>query len=180
MKIRNMVRMLRNAQYECYAKGDIIIHQENSDKTLFYIRKGMVRSFARQPLEEEVTFQLYPEKNVFGNIHAILFDEPSKFTFQAIEPTNVYRINQRVLMEITSNDPNLVTFNSSMIGHRLLKRSFQRLQTFVFLSPEERYIQYLHDFPNVVNRAPDKYTAHVLGITPVSLSRIRNRMSVKK
>lgn len=61
-----------------------------------------------------------------------------------------------------------------------MKRAFQRIESFVFLSPEERYKKYVKDYPNVIDRAPDKYIANVLGITPVSLSRIRTRIASKK
>ncbi|CAN0600388.1 unnamed protein product, partial [Ectocarpus sp. 12 AP-2014] len=59
-------------------------------------------------------------------------------------------------------------------------RAFERVESFVFLSPEERYKKYVKDNPNIINRAPDMYIANILGITAVSLSRIRNRIASKK
>jgi len=70
--------------------------------------------------------------------------------------------------------------NRTFMGKRLMKQAFQRIGSFVFLTPEERYKKYIKDYPNVVNRAPNKYIAHVLGITPTSLSRIRKRIATKK
>jgi hypothetical protein len=61
-----------------------------------------------------------------------------------------------------------------------LKQTFGRIDSFVLLSPEERYKKYIKDFPGIVNRAPDKHIANVLGITPVSLSRIRKRIASEK
>jgi hypothetical protein len=66
------------------------------------------------------------------------------------------------------------------IGKSIMKQAFQRVESFVFLSPEERYQKYIQDYPNVINRAPDKYIANVLGITAVSLSRIKGRIASKK
>jgi len=48
------------------------------------------------------------------------------------------------------------------------------------MSPEERCLKYVSDYPNLVNRVPDKYIANVFGITPVSLSRSRMRIAAKK
>jgi hypothetical protein len=45
------------------------------------------------------------------------------------------------------------------------------------LSPEERYIKFVRDKPDIINRVPGKYLATLLGITPISLSRIRRRMA---
>jgi DNA-directed RNA polymerase subunit F len=61
-----------------------------------------------------------------------------------------------------------------------MRQAFQRVESFVFLSPEERYQKYVEDHPNIINRAPDKYIANILGITPVSLSRIRSRIASKR
>ncbi len=63
---------------------------------------------------------------------------------------------------------------------RGMKQAFQRVESFVLLSPEERYLKYMQDYPSVINRAPDKYIANVLGITPVSLSRIKGRITAKR
>lgn len=61
-----------------------------------------------------------------------------------------------------------------------MKQIFGRVDSFVLLSPEERYKKYVKDFPEIVNRVPDKHIANVLRITPVSLSRIRKRIATKK
>lgn len=52
-----------------------------------------------------------------------------------------------------------------------------RLEAFVLLSPEERYREIITSNPSLINRVPDKYLANIIGITPVSLSRIRKRLN---
>ena len=66
------------------------------------------------------------------------------------------------------------------ILRKMIFKVKERLETFVLLNPEERYLKFIKDFPDLTNRVPDKYIANVLGITPVSLSRIRKRISSKK
>lgn len=52
----------------------------------------------------------------------------------------------------------------------------ERLISFVTQSPEERYLQLLDKQPDLLQRIPQYYLANYLGITPVSLSRIRRRL----
>ena len=52
-----------------------------------------------------------------------------------------------------------------------------RLEAFVLLTPEERYQELISSNPTLINRVPDKYIANIIGITPVSLSRIRKRLA---
>jgi len=46
--------------------------------------------------------------------------------------------------------------------------------------PEERYLEMMNNNPEILLRVPQHYIATYLGITPVSLSRIRNRVAKMK
>jgi hypothetical protein len=46
--------------------------------------------------------------------------------------------------------------------------------------PEERYLEMMKNNPEILLRVPLHYIATYLGITPVSLSRIRNRVIKKQ
>ena len=63
---------------------------------------------------------------------------------------------------------------------KILSESLSALDDFILLSPEQRYLKFIQDHPVLLNRAPIKYIANVLGITPVSLSRIRKRIANKR
>ena len=54
----------------------------------------------------------------------------------------------------------------------------KRMVSLLLLSPAERYEALLvSGNPNILARVPQHYIANFLGVTPVSLSRIRNRTS---
>lgn len=180
MNLRNLLYLLRNVSAKSVKKGELIIHAGNTKKEIFFIRKGLFRSYLINDKAEEITFQLYPENSIVGNVHAVVFNEPSKFIYQALEDSKVYYVDYSAFSKMATKNPRFLEMNRMFLGPRIIKQSFQRVESFVFLSPEERYKKYAKDYPNVINRAPDKYIAHVLGITPVSLSRIRNRIANKK
>lgn len=180
MRVTTLIHFLRHVQIRTFQKGDVLISEGSSNRDLFFVRKGLIRSFkkAKHFDQEEITFQLFPENSVSGNIHTIFLMEASSFTYEAIERTKVYWMDFDSFNEV-SKVPELGEFNRMFMGKRLVKQAFQRIESFVFLSPEERYIRYIKDHPNVINRAPDKYIANILGITPTSLSRIRKRIATK-
>lgn len=180
MNVRFLYTLLKNLSSKTFGKGEIVIHEGDKSNSVFYIRKGLVRSYFINHKGEEITFQLFAERQIFGNVHAILFHEPSKFKFEALEKTKVYFTDAKTFQDLTSAQSVFLNTDSGIFGRQILKQAFQRIDSFVFLSPEKRYQQYLNDHPNLINRVPDKYIANVLGITPVSLSRIRKRLSKKK
>lgn len=180
MNIKTLFKILRNLKIKSFQKGETIINEGDAKKDVFYIRKGLIRCYLIDEKGEEITFQLFAEHQVFGNAHAILFDEPSKFFFEALEKTKVYSTDLKSFQHLTTSHTDLPDMNRMNIGRQILKNAFQRLESLVFLTPEERYQKYIDDYPNIINRVPDKYIANVLGITPVSLSRIRSRIAAKK
>ena len=180
MKIKNLLSLLRNVRIKTIEKGEFLIKEGSSDKNVYFIRKGLIRSYTKDDMEDEITFQLFPENQFVTNIHTFLFDEPSKYYYQALEKSKVYAVDYEAFFEMASKNPGLLEGNRAVLGKKVMKQAFQRVESFVFLSPEERYKKYVNDYPQLINRAPDKYIANVLGITPVSLSRIRNRIATKK
>jgi len=179
MNIRLLFALLRNVRIKSFEKGEIIIPKGSLKKELFFIRKGLIRSYTSDEENNEITFQLYSEYHFFGNAHSVLFNETSKFNYQSLEQTKVYTADYSAFLKLTSKNPDLLELNRTYFGKKIMKRAFQRMESFVFLSPEERYQKYVKDNPNIINRAADKYIANVLGITPVSLSRIRSRLASK-
>ncbi|HRD39268.1 MAG TPA: Crp/Fnr family transcriptional regulator, partial [Bacteroidia bacterium] len=53
--------------------------------------------------------------------------------------------------------------------------TINRIESIQFHTAEERYKALLKEAPDVIKRVPLKYIASYLGITPVSLSRIRGQ-----
>lgn len=180
MNIKSLLLLLRHVTIRSIEKGETIIEEGTTKRDIFYIRKGLIRSYLTNEMADEITFQLFPEYHIFGNVHSILFDEPSSFSYQALEPTKVYEVNYDSFQRVISKNGKLLELNRMYLGKKIIKQAYQRVESFVLLSPEERYLKYLNDYPDVINRAPDKYIAHVLGITPVSLSRMRNRIASKR
>jgi CRP-like cAMP-binding protein len=57
----------------------------------------------------------------------------------------------------------------------------ERMVSLLMQSPEERYVELLKsNKKKIIERIPQHYIANYLGITPVSMSRIRNRLAKRK
>lgn len=177
MRIQAILFLLRNVQREKYEKGAILVHEGEREKKIFFIRKGLIRSYKKDENGKELTFQLHPESTIFGNAHALLLDQGSQFYYEALEPSLVYAVNYEKFLKMAEGKPELYQLNQKFVSRRNIITAFQRVESLLFLSPEERYKNFLKERPDMVNRVPDKYIANVLGITPESLSRIRRRMA---
>lgn len=137
MKTRNLIILFRKLKTKTYERGETIVEANSLKKELFFIRKGLVRSFREDFEGDDITFQLFPENQPFANAHAVLLNEPSHFTYQALEKTKVYSIDYESFLSVTASNAQLLELNRNLFGKRILRQTFQRLESFVFLTPDD-------------------------------------------
>lgn len=171
--------LIKSAKTKSYEIGDIIIQEGGVKKDVFLIRKGLVRTYKINDKGDEITTMIRKENQIIASPDVILFDEPSQFYFEAMEATSVFYMDYDVLQSIIAKNPKLEA-NRKFFLLSILKELSQRVNSFVLHSPEERYLNFVKSNPDVIHRVPNKYIANILGITPVSLSRIRKRIASKK
>ncbi|MCP4521413.1 MAG: Crp/Fnr family transcriptional regulator [Cytophagales bacterium] len=149
----------------------------NSDSSeVFFIQKGLVRAYLITEKGEDITIALYPENSIMMNADRLLFQQSSRYYYEAYEDTTTLSIDYDVAERILLQNQELNN-NHKFVYLKFLRSMFTRIESFVLYTPEERYLRYIDQFPNIINRVPDKFIANIIGITPVSLSRIRKRLN---
>ena len=171
--IRDLVKASKRKKFK---KKDILININSTSNEVFMVLKGMVRCFRIDENGEDITIALYPENYLVPNVDYVLCKYKSRSFYEAIEETVTLSMDLDAAMVIIERSNNLAV-NSKFIYLKFMKRMYQRIQSFVLLSPEKRYELFVKENPSINTRVPDKYIANILGITPVSLSRIRKRLS---
>ena len=140
---------------------------------IYYIKKGALRMWFNKD-GKDITFQFFFEGMAVSSIDSFFNASPSLFYIEAIEDSQVIAIDKASFEEHLASHP---TLKDDLIS--LLTQRFQNYAQ-LFLSrikdtPEERYRELLAKHPEIIQRVAQHYIASYLGITPVSLSRIRNR-----
>lgn len=153
------------------SKGDIITKVR-------YIQEGMVRAYTYDEDGREITF-IFRWENQFFRPYESLLQQPSKYYFQALEPTRMLELDFQLIQNYMDDHPQYAQKYNEVLKNILIE-VFEHLESFVLLSPEKRYLKIINEKPDIIHRVQDKYLASFLGITPVSLSRIKKRISGKK
>ncbi|HEY8954337.1 Crp/Fnr family transcriptional regulator [Chitinophaga sp.] len=155
--------------------NETYIREGDTERRLAYIEQGVMRAYIVKPNGDEATLFLRWEKQFIASHDTIINRKPSRFIYRTLEPVTLLEIDYDVLEEVLKTHPEYEPLRNFFLM-RMLSESLNMLEAFVTLSPEERYRNLLAERFDLVNRVPDKYIASMLGITPVSLSRIRKRM----
>lgn len=151
----------------------ILLEEGKVADRLYLIRKGCLRLFFYNE-GKDMTFQFFFEGDFVASFDSLYKRQPSLFFLESIEPTEVFVIKRDDFYALIETVPSLKKYYEEKLIERF--HVYQQL----FLSrikntPRQRYEELLREYPNIIQRVPQHYIASYLGVTSVSLSRIRNR-----
>lgn len=158
--------------------NEAYIREGDTSQRLAFIEQGIMRAYLIKDNGEEATLFLRWEGQFIASHDTIIHHKPSRFIYRALEPVTLLEIDYKVLEDILKIHPEYEPLRNFFLM-RMLADSLKIMESFVTQSPEERYRDLVTEQFSLVNRVPGKYIASMLGITPVSLSRIRKRMHLK-
>jgi CRP-like cAMP-binding protein len=152
------------------------ISEKVCDKVGFIVQ-GAVRYFHVKD-GEEITGYFSFENEFLSSYKSYLTGLPGFVYIQALEDTKLITFTRRDMDEMLSNP--MLAYKMERFG-RLIAEHYlicyeDRVTAFITQTPEERYLQLLSTGREILQRMPQHYIANYLGITPVSLSRIRRRV----
>lgn len=148
-------------------KGEILQREGELSTSVFYVKKGLLRSYALGHKGKEHIF-------MFGSEGWIVADnvaqgEKGELFIDALEDSIVIPVSKNPLAQ---NDT-----------QKLLKRIgvLQKRIIMLMSAPAvDRYNHFLETYPDIIQRVPQKMIASYLGITPQALSTLRGEIARKK
>lgn len=151
----------------------VLLEEGKVADRLYLIQKGCLRLFFYKE-GKDITFQFFFEGDFVASFDSLYKRQPSLFFLESIEPAQVSAIQRDAFYHLLKKTPLVRQYYEDKLIERF--HIYQQL----FLSrikntPQERYEELLKEYPDIIQRIPQHYIASYLGITPVSLSRIRNR-----
>jgi len=149
-----------------------LVEEGDTIKNIYFIKKGCLRLwFDNQG--NDITHQFFFEDQA---VSGFIEGDKSMFTLESLEPSTIVIIKKSDFENLLKEIPELKDLYLEFVVQRLA--NYSRL----FLSrikdkPKVRYSLLIKDNPEILKRVPQHYIASYLGITSVSLSRIRNKKS---
>lgn len=144
-------------------------------KHIGFVLEGVFRFCYYNHKGEDITYYFIDENNFVA-------DYP-KFEIQAVATEYVQAVTDCKLLAFTKKGWDEISTNiigwdilSAKIEKKCLNNSIERRSPLVSEDATARYLSFMKEFPNLVNRVPLSYIASYLGITQQSLSRIRKNI----
>ena len=152
-------------------KNKILQPVGHTCRTIYFISKGSARIHYYKD-GVDITEYFAFENNLVIRVESLFTHQPSRKAIEVMEDSEIMAIDATRLFALYDVFPEI---------ERLFRKIFEdgyvetvnRVESIQFHAAKERYMALLAQTPNILQRVPLKYIASYLGITQVSLSRIR-------
>lgn len=175
----NNLKLLQFAKHKSVAASEIYIPHDTIFRKIFYIKKGILRSYYITESGEEKTIFFRWEGQMASIPECVFDNKPTRQTWQALEDCELMEIDFDLVEKMSENNLPLIKMRMG-IAQKMLLELLKRIESFILDKPEVRYQNLLAQKPEIIKRVADKYIASFIGVTPVSLSRIRKRLATQK
>ncbi len=151
-------------------KNEILQPVGHTCKTIYFLQSGIARIFYYKD-GIDITESFAFEGNIVVRVESLFTGKPSQKAIQILEDAEIVAINANKLFYLYDIFPQIERL-FRLIFEAGYVETINRIESIQFHSAEERYLSLLNE-TNIVNQIPLKHIASYLGITQVSLSRIR-------
>lgn len=161
-----------------YKKQDLFVREGVVAQEVGLVLEGAFRQFYSYEGEERTTYFFF-ENQLVGAYMSCVTEYPSPVTIEALTEATCVNFPYRILQDLFEKYPVWQKFGR-LLAEYIMVSLEERMAGLLMLSPEERYLALLQGSnQEIFQKVPQHYIANYLGITPVSLSRIRKRI-IKK
>ncbi len=157
-----------------FEKRQRLVNEGEVELFLNFIVMGLARKFFVRK-NEEMVMQFSCENEIVCSFDSFLSGDVSNFSVEAIEPMMVFSIS-------LENVENLYEFSPKMerLGRLIATQEYLKKESFEYnrirLTSQERFINFIRNNGNLLQRVPQKYLASYLNMKPETFSRLKHLM----
>lgn len=166
-------------QERTFKKGEFYNERSHICKNLGFIIDGTFRSYIiEDKTGEEKNVFLYSSDQFVVSFKSFINQAPCDYHTQSMTDSTILYINIIDLLSLYQKSHQWERFGR-LLAQEAFNVAIERSESFLFKTPEERYLDLIKHHPNIFNTVPLYHISSYLGIQGPSLSRIRKRLSGK-
>lgn len=165
------VELLQHIEEVKLPKGHLLLRADKTETDIYFIKKGIVRAFATADAAE-ITFWFGREGDAIISMRSYVAGEKGYEDIELLEDCELYKLSTPDLQRLYRREIHLANWGRKFAEQELIKTE-ERLISRQFRNATERYRELLEHNPDLIRRVSLRHIASYLGITQVSLSRIR-------
>lgn len=165
--------LVRLFSYRLFSAREPVLQSGQAWRQLYYIQSGLIRLFYTDEDGNDYNKGFFRERHCLWPVAPRDREQGVLFSIATIEPTEVLVCDIDALYHHLEAQGQWQRF-ALYYAERLLESKFQREHDLLTMKARERYIKLKADLPDLIARIPDYHLASYLGVTNVSLSRLKS------
>jgi len=165
--------------FQTIKKGEILLENGEICRNLYFIAKGILRTFITDEQGNFYNKNLFFENKLACSKVSSMLQTPSSFTIEALEDCILINLNYKEYIRLINENDDLKNFYIAYLEKNWVIEKEQIEVALVMQNATERYLSLLEKNPTMADRVPLLHIASHLGITPTQLSRIRKSLEKK-
>ena len=155
-----------------FKKKQIITRAGEVEEYLNFVTRGLVRKYYHKG-KVEINTQISTEGHIIHAQESFHSRRPSEYTIEAIEPTTMVSITYENLERLYANSHKMEKLGRLIITFTMVVKDRWQVNM-IKLTPRERFLDFVHKNPELLQRVPQKFLASYLNIQPETFSRFKH------
>ncbi len=158
-----------------YPKNEVFIKENKRNNTEYFVLEGVCRSFLLNPEGEEITISFFSDSSVISPHTTRTSHGLSMLNFQALTPLKLGIMDASRFEEFMVENLEIREFGNTVLRNEL-KHKVEKEIGMASQTARERLLKFRKEYPLLENLIPHTTISTYLGITNISLSRLRNEL----
>ena len=137
-----------------------------------FVVKGLVRMYFYKG-STEMILNIAKEKELISSSSSFFSGKPSNYFIETLEPSTLLSISRAQLDQAYGESPRIEKLGRLMITHFVLQKEDWELEC-MRLDTRERFLRFVGNNPELLQRVPQKYLASYLNMKPETFSRLKH------
>lgn len=166
-----MDRIASSAHPVTLGKGQLVFRANKLEQSIYFMAKGIARVYYFYGATD-VTLCFATEGEALVSLASYIQQKPGYENIELLETSTLFRLKTTDLHQLYTADIHVANWGRKLAEQELIKTE-ERLISKQFKSARERYKELIQLRPDLLHRVQLGHIASYLGISQVTLSRIR-------
>ena len=163
--------------FESFDKGEIFIQRNKRNEKEYFILSGVCKSYLINPDGDEITISLFTENRILSPQSIRTSKNISNLNFKALTDLELVTMNAKEFEKLMIENIEIRNFGNTVLQNELISKVEKEIGL-ASLTAKERLIEFRKKYSLLENLIPHTEIASYLGITNISLSRLRKDISL--
>ncbi|MRI01685.1 cyclic nucleotide-binding domain-containing protein [Kriegella sp. EG-1] len=169
---KSLNKLYNVVEYVSFKEGELITSVGQKNNLEYFLIDGICKSFLYTPEGEDVTISFFMSSSILSPSTTRNKDGRSIINIRALTDIEVATIDANIFENLMVEDLEIRHFGNTVLRNELMAK-VQKEIALASLKGKDRLLLLRQKFPNIENLVPHADIASYMGLTTISLSRLR-------